>query len=773
MAVPILKEPPITSRDAFIPYLMTGLNMLVPTIAAYPILKPHVFLVSVFLILLGVPCSVYFRQRGYNRIVLNLVTTLPLLILTWILVRSLPGLQLDWSNPLGSILSSESSLDQLDGMLHIFTVLAAGRAMLLVSSADLLQTPLPGISIFLLAVITHHDLLDRAPLTLLCLLVLFVSSAYLFSHEQHQQWFSIHTPPRIQRRLLRWTLIFALVLAPVVLAVGVLLQPFNMTNVTNRMRHRNPFPGNLIGRGGPVAIFLEPTIYMDGSRWPSGKQMMMTVTVNKDAPQNLLWRGATYAEYLNGSWEATDFKPRTSAGWKVMAVGGGRKQVNLLPGLTGDPGINQALKEKQSVTGLETIFQTFEFASMATRVDSNGVVPVFGAYQVMQVTGNEIALRRPAVASDGSIQLRNLTAISPGTIEVVSINKSLPTTWTLKGRLPYEDSKGSFAEHFEQYLQMPGGKDSLISRQIKQKAIEILGKRNVNLSTAKGFDIIHQIELEFNSNYRYTLKPSPPPHGVDPIVDFLYRQKQGYCNYFSGAMVMLCRSVGMPARFVVGFATGDVDESNTDPNTVRYQVNASHAHSWVEVYLKGYGWYTVDPTAGSRLAPTIWGTTWDVVTNIFETVKGWITSWGAAFRNSLSVRIISLSVLGLLLALAITLIVAFRDRPPEFPRHELTPEEIHNSVLACYKRMHRWLERWGVHKPQGCTASEFEQLFRQINPAMGEPVRILTDLYIRRQYGGATLDNADARQAIACMHELWAVAKKERKRLYATVEADT
>jgi|GEM_PF-1582459 len=773
MAVPILKEPPITSRDAFIPYLMTGLNMLAPTIAAYPILTPQVFLVALFLILLGVPCSVYFRQRGFNRIVLNLVTTLPLLLLAWMLVRSLPGLQIDWTNPLGSFLSSESSMDQLNGMLQIFTVLAAGRSLLLVTSADLLQTPLPGISIFLLTVITDHDL-DQSPVTMLCLVVLFITSAYLFSHEQHQQWFSIHTPPRIQRQLLFWTLLLALIAAPVILIIGALAQPFNMTNVSSRMARRNNVIGNWMGRGGQASVYLEPELEMGGSLWPSGKQLVMTVEVSKDAPQNLLWRGATYETYENGYWRSAELdKPGQplsvnvpNDGWILWRLGPGMKEVERQEDQYGDPGIVQAIAEGKLDLTTARITQQIEFSAMTRR---NRMVPAYGAYQTSRVRGDIMFQFNPIIGHDGSIFLRNVN-VSEFNYQVESIIKPLPTALKLKKLLPYEDedSNERLKEHFAPYLQMP---EDSAGKRITQKAIEILGKRDVSLQ-ARDFDIVHQFELELNSNYRYTLKPKRPPRGVDPIVDFLDRQKQGYCNYFTGSMVMLCRSVGIPARFVVGFATGDMDERVTNPEIIRYRVNASDAHSWAEVYLKGYGWYTVDPTAGSRLAPSALGTAWDAVTGFFDKIKDWMTSWTAAYRGSLKVRITSISVVALLLALAIVLIVALREKPPEYPRRALTPEEARKSVLASYRRMHRWLKRWGVYKPVGCTASEFEQLFHQLNPAMGEPVRDISGLYIRQQYGGANPTDADARMAITRMRELWAVAKKERKQLYARAETE-
>ncbi len=86
-------------------------------------------------------------------------------------------------------------------------------------------------------------------------------------------------------------------------------------------------------------------------------------------------------------------------------------------------------------------------------------------------------------------------------------------------------------------------------------------------------------------------------------------------------------------------------------------------------------------------------------------------------------------------------------------------------MLAAYRRMHRWLYLWGVMKPEGITASEFEQLFRSLNPPMGNIVGQLTRLYLRTRYGAATIHDADARQAIALLQQLWHLAPSERKHL--------
>jgi hypothetical protein len=78
------------------------------------------------------------------------------------------------------------------------------------------------------------------------------------------------------------------------------------------------------------------------------------------------------------------------------------------------------------------------------------------------------------------------------------------------------------------------------------------------------------------------------------VVDyFLFDLRQGYCDYYATAMVVLARAAGLPARLVVGYASGTYD-----PATATYQIQADDAHSWVELYFPSLGWVVFEPTAG-------------------------------------------------------------------------------------------------------------------------------------------------------------------------------
>ncbi len=95
----------------------------------------------------------------------------------------------------------------------------------------------------------------------------------------------------------------------------------------------------------------------------------------------------------------------------------------------------------------------------------------------------------------------------------------------------------------------------------------------------------------------YTLDSPVPAPGQDAVDDFLFGSRQGFCEQFASAEVVLLRAGGIPARVAVGFAGGD---AGADPE-VRV-IRAKDAHAWVEVWFPGHGWASSDPTAGATLA---------------------------------------------------------------------------------------------------------------------------------------------------------------------------
>ncbi|MBS1197365.1 MAG: Transglutaminase-like protein [Proteobacteria bacterium] len=88
----------------------------------------------------------------------------------------------------------------------------------------------------------------------------------------------------------------------------------------------------------------------------------------------------------------------------------------------------------------------------------------------------------------------------------------------------------------------------------------------------------------------YTLRP--PLLGTEPMDDFLFLSRRGFCEHYAAAFVTLMRAAGVPARVVTGYQGGEMN-----PVDNYLVVRQSDAHAWAEVWLAGRGWIRIDPTA--------------------------------------------------------------------------------------------------------------------------------------------------------------------------------
>jgi transglutaminase-like putative cysteine protease len=93
--------------------------------------------------------------------------------------------------------------------------------------------------------------------------------------------------------------------------------------------------------------------------------------------------------------------------------------------------------------------------------------------------------------------------------------------------------------------------------------------------------------------FRYT--DHPAIFSEAPLVGFVAETRAGYCQHFAGAMALMLRYLGIPARVAVGFSSGRYDGKKH-----RWLVTDHDAHAWVEAWFKGYGWLPFDPTPSGR-----------------------------------------------------------------------------------------------------------------------------------------------------------------------------
>ena len=126
----------------------------------------------------------------------------------------------------------------------------------------------------------------------------------------------------------------------------------------------------------------------------------------------------------------------------------------------------------------------------------------------------------------------------------------------------------------------------------------------VTANDASTYDKVQSLIHWIGAHTRYSENIPPLPPGADTVDEFLFGNRVGFCEQISTSLAVMLRSLGIPAREAVGYVPGGFN-----PITDLYQVHASDAHAWVQVWFPGYGWQDFDPTAAVPLSPPSPGAT--------------------------------------------------------------------------------------------------------------------------------------------------------------------
>ena len=255
-----------------------------------------------------------------------------------------------------------------------------------------------------------------------------------------------------------------------------------------------------------------------------------------------MWKGILFDEYNGVSWKAEEDDDAVT--------------------LEGSPPYHYPI-EFRSLGPRATVSQTFyieaEQPSVLFAAGQPDMIWYEGAVNLDALGG----LRLPATLTEGVVYsvVSSRGAARPGEL------RSIPPE-----PLP---------EHLQRYLQLP---DSVTprTRALAQEITE--GATNT-------YDKVKAIEAWLAQNYRYQLESPVPPEGQDAVDHFLFDTDVGFCEQFASATAVMLRSLGIPTRFVAGYLPG-----RRNPFTGYYEVRNSDAHTWVEVWFPGYGWYEFDPT---------------------------------------------------------------------------------------------------------------------------------------------------------------------------------
>ncbi len=287
------------------------------------------------------------------------------------------------------------------------------------------------------------------------------------------------------------------------------------------------------------------------------------------------------------------------------------------------------------------------------------------------------------------------------------------------------------------YLALP----ETVPRRVEDLAQQVIGDAEIRYDQARAIET-------YLRAYTYTLDLPDPPTDRDLVDYFLFEQQEGYCDYYASAMVIMARSVGIPARLASGFIQGTYNRDER-----RWMVAQKDGHTWVEIYFDGIGWVEFEPTAGVPALDR--------------------SGSGGSSRPSvppLPARMVrwwqpvpwALLALGGVLILAVVIVVwIWRPRQGRDPAAT-------DLVFDRYTRLLHWGARVGRPFRDGQTAHEYgsslgnalgargqDARWFQVRQASAEaPAEIegLTETFVRAQYSPEPITDREGRR----IRDLWA-----------------
>jgi hypothetical protein len=368
----------------------------------------------------------------------------------------------------------------------------------------------------------------------------------------------------------------------------------------------------------------------------------------------------------------------------------------------------------------------------------------------------------PAVQADSMTGLHLPFPVSSRIrYSVISRERQILTDEQVAHDLDYSNSVRN------QYLQLPE-----LSHQVTELA------RRVTTAAATPYEKTVAIQQHLINGYRYSLDTGTEVSNR-PIEDFLFTRKTGYCEHYATAMVLMLRSLGVPARLVTGFLATEWNDFGQ-----YYTVRQRDAHAWVEVYYPNSGWVTMDPTPTSGDAPIPSG--WDMLQRVGESFRlqwdrlfirysardqlaavyslrdssgsardllsRWVTTlktlasqaMGQLSAHTQAASPLALGLLTILFGAGVALVLivikrAWWDALPS--QRPIIQKQQHIAKL--YRKMLHVMAGQGMIKHPASTPMEFLQLVRTEWSEAGLIVAEFTALYCRGRFSGSVLTHEE------------------------------
>ena len=268
--------------------------------------------------------------------------------------------------------------------------------------------------------------------------------------------------------------------------------------------------------------------------------LVMTATVATTLAEDETphWRGLSYDVYTGRGWTVSQWDDTS-----IMAA-------------------NQPIPNLQPPDPAHLITQTVQWQLDDRQTRYSLGVPVQLAERVLVTWHGEADAAR--VQGEGGSTYRVISMIPTTDVEI----------------LRQSDAAAIPAPILEQYTALP----AKLPARVRQLATEIV----VLAPTAYDQAVALQ---QFLRQYPYSLNVAEPPANTDLVDYFLFDLQTGYCDYYASAMVVMARSLGIPARLVIGYTANPANAQGEQ------RITQANAHSWPELYFAAAGWVAFEPTA--------------------------------------------------------------------------------------------------------------------------------------------------------------------------------
>lgn len=294
---------------------------------------------------------------------------------------------------------------------------------------------------------------------------------------------------------------------------------------------------------------------------------------------------------MEGFWRVLGFDRYTGAGWEIS------RNEQMMELSRSNFSYKFDLPQLWSAGRTKKIIQTYTILAKLPNLIPAMAQPEALYFPTREINvGPEGGLRSPVNLVDG-------------------ITYSVVSEVSYRDRERLQNAPTTYNENVQKYyLQIPDA----IREPVRQKAESLLAQSEnpIQAPYEKAFFLAQALKQNYN------IKEVPFLDDNQDLVEaFLFDWEGGYPDHFSTTLTVMLRSLGIPARLVVGFGSGEFN-----PFTGMYVVRNTDAYAMTEVYIPNYGWYTFDPIPGHETIPPSLEDeyAWNTLREFWQWVAGWL-----------------------------------------------------------------------------------------------------------------------------------------------------